>query len=555
MTDKLFDNFFQDKLRDHSSKVPEGLWTKIEEELRPEEDKKFVLLFRRWYGAAAILVLALSAAAWLYVNSGDKTGKLTDQAAVPAQPNTAGKTPGSISAISVTAGTTSVTRAEQEKAGIVEPGTAGTTEQGAAGSTASAKASSAAAESNAPAALNRAAVRKNTITQSTTATAAATGVARNKQKQGVPATTDSNTPGNSEAMAGSSQSAKTAETTPLRAGRKGKPIRSGNWVSPPLYGTADPVTTTTAPPAAAGNTLQAGAGATDQAAFAPLPSEMAAIPAAQKADYATLLRQYIQSQDNSFFPIIRCPPVRNTVPSDLFIEAYASPDKVFRQSSANNGANDYTAKRDTMLSLRTSFTAGVRISKALTENLLLKAGLQYSQINENFHYRLENERKTVTVVTTHTITNSPGDTVVVRDTTTYEQIGYIEKRIKNRYRSIDIPVLLSYEWGNSQWRFAVNGGPVINLRSWYSGEIPDTSSQLSSVKGTSEVFKKNIGLGAHLGLSVIKTINDNMDLFAEPWVRYNFSDMTQKGQAFSQKFTTTGLSLGIRYRLNGGQRY
>ncbi|GGH82966.1 opacity protein-like surface antigen [Filimonas zeae] len=504
MTDKLFDDFIQDKLRDHSSKIPEGLWTRIEEELRPEkEDKKIVLLFRRWYSAAAILVLALAGATWFYVSTSGKNTRLTDKPVTAVDATVADKTPGTVS---------------------VQPGA----------TTAQAYPNSQNAGSS---------------------VATTTGVSRNKKTKAAP-TPDANTQDNVEAATGSNNAA-TATTPPLRSGsgKKIRPLQSPGSISDNATAAAQGNGITNAQNPVSNNVLQSGTTVTNQAAFVTLPSETAAIPAAQKANYAMLLRQYIQSRDNSFFPIIRCPPVRNTVPSDLFIEAYASPDKVFRQSSANYGSDGYTAKRDTMLSLRTSFTAGVRLSKALTENLLLKAGLQYSQINENFHYRLENERKTVTVVTTHTISNSPGDTIVVRDTTTYEQIGYIEKRVKNRYRSIDIPVLLSYEWGNSQWRFAVNAGPVINLRSWYSGELPDTSSIVNGVKGTSEVFRKNIGLGAYAGVSIIKTINENMDLFAEPWLRYNFSDMTQNGQAFNQKFTTTGLSLGIRYRLNGGQRY
>lgn len=523
----MFDNFFQNKLRDHSSNVPEGLWSKIEEELRPEkEDRKRVFLFRRWYAAAAILVLALSATAWLYMNFVEKDSTLTDQSSVPAQVTPADKAPGNSPEATETAETTS-------KAGE-QPNTTDTASSSVLGDTFAAT-----GENN----------------SRTSAAKTATGVARDKQPKGTATAVGSGAPGNSQATVGNPDS-ETAYGVPFRRRLNGgKKLRAAFSNAVNGNGTAAtsgndainaglPVST---------NVLQTDAA--HQTAFITLPSATSAIPALQKADYAALLRQYIQSQDNSFFPIIRCPPVRSAEPSDLFIEAYASPDKVFRHSSANNGATGYAAKRDTMLSLRTSFTAGVRLSKALTENLLVKAGLQYSQINENFRYRLENERKTITVVTTHTISNSPGDTVVVRDTTTYEQIGYIEKRIKNRYRSIDIPVLLSYEWGNSQWRFAVNAGPVINLRTWYSGEIPDSSSQISSVKGTSEVFRKNIGVGAYAGFSLIKTINENMDLFAEPWLRYNFSDMTRQGQAFNQKFTTTGLSLGIRYRLNGGQRY
>lgn len=508
MTDKLFDNFFQDRLRDHSSPVPEGLWTKIEEELAPEKEDRKVLLFRRWYWAAAILVLALSSAAWLYwqhtgtteLTAGNKASGSNAAAIQKAdqaenQPATSAMHPPVATPLSSNSSTT-------ENTTTSKPADAATIEkQAVVGSRITAK-------------------KTETATYSNRSQIAVLSDRRNGRRRKV--------------------FSQPVETAPASIAIMQHAAKQKNLFANKANDNAD----------ASDNS-----NTTTYSPFATLTAEMAEIPVAEQTDYASALRLYMQKQENSFFPVIRCPPVRSTVPSDLYIEAYVSPDKVFRQISANNGATGYVTNRDTSLSLRTSFTAGVRFSKALTENLLLKAGVQYSQINENFNYRLENERKQITVVTTHTISNSPGDTVTVRDTSTYEQIGYLQKKVKNRYRNIDIPVLLSYEWGNDQWRFAINGGPIINLHSWYSGEMPDTTNQPVSVKGNNAVFKKNIGIGLYAGISIIKTINENMDLFAEPYFRYNLSDMTQKGQAFNQKFNTTGLSLGIRYRINGGQRY
>lgn len=269
------------------------------------------------------------------------------------------------------------------------------------------------------------------------------------------------------------------------------------------------------------------------------------------------LKSLLNKQGYKKLPVIQCPtlgPLRN----DLYLEVYASPDYVMRSITATDPHNNsYLQHRDSSENMQVSFSLGARLTKSLGDHLLAKLGLQYTQVNQKFSYLQENERRQVTVVTTHIIVQSPGDTVIVHDTSSYEQIGYLKKSTINKFKSIDIPILLSYEWGNDQWKFAANAGPVINLYSWYSGQMFDTSLQPVSINGknSNAVYKRNIGLGVYAGVSIIKSVSENMELFAEPYFRYNFSNMAQPGQPFTQKFKTAGLSLGIRYKLNGsGQR-
>ncbi len=265
------------------------------------------------------------------------------------------------------------------------------------------------------------------------------------------------------------------------------------------------------------------------------------------------LKNLLMKQGNKKLPVIQCPTIGGPSRNDLYLELYASPDYVMRSmSSRDPHSNSYLQRKDSSESMQVSFSFGARLSKSLTDHLLAKIGLQYTQVNQKFNYQQENEKRQVTVITTHTIVQSPGDTVIVRDTSSYEQIGYLKKSTVNKFRSIDIPVILSYEWGNDQWKFAANAGPIINLYSWYNGQMFDSSAGAHLVSSSQGVYKHNIGLGIYAGVSVMKTISENMEIFAEPYFRYNFSNMTQPGQPFTQKFKTAGLSLGIRYKLNGG---
>jgi hypothetical protein len=152
------------------------------------------------------------------------------------------------------------------------------------------------------------------------------------------------------------------------------------------------------------------------------------------------------------------------------------------------------------------------------------------------------------------VIGASGADSTISDTSTVEQIGYRLQRTYNRYRSIDIPLLLSYEFGNDNLKFAVNTGAIINLYSWYEGNtINDSLAVVSMSSKGSGVYKQNIGVGLYAGLSVIKPVSKKFDVFLEPYFRYNLSNMSGSA-GYSQRFNAMGINLGIRYKLKGRQR-
>ena len=186
---------------------------------------------------------------------------------------------------------------------------------------------------------------------------------------------------------------------------------------------------------------------------------------------------------------------------------------------------------------------------------MLKAGIQYSQINEKFSLRTESERKTTVVIVTRTIIRPQGDTTF-NDTTTVTQIGYSIRKSINSYKNVEIPIGVGYEFGDikDKWKLAVNGGVIVNVASWYTGETLDTSYNVVSVssKGNNGFYTKKTGLSLYGSVSLIHNINDNLDVFAEPYFRVGLSGMTSN-MGFSQKFNAAGLTLGVRMKLNKKQ--
>ena len=261
-------------------------------------------------------------------------------------------------------------------------------------------------------------------------------------------------------------------------------------------------------------------------------------------------------KNQKFFGFTECPSAYGNARNDWYLEAYVSPDYAFKSTDKGNLPESYFAKKDSTEHFQSAFSAGLRISKSLGENLMIKSGLQYSQINEKFSLRTENERRLITVVTIRTIIRSPGDTLVVSDTSMVEQIGYRVKTTHNKYRSLDVPLILGYEWGNEKWKGSINAGVILNIRSWQQGEMLDTSyTAVSFSKSSAQTFKQNIGLGLYAGFSIIKPVADRIEIFAEPYFRYNISNMTQSKSLFNQRFHSAGINLGIRYKLNGSGQH
>jgi hypothetical protein len=252
-----------------------------------------------------------------------------------------------------------------------------------------------------------------------------------------------------------------------------------------------------------------------------------------------------------FKNVIICPSDNKNRNTDWYLEAYASPDIPFKSFNNVSASQLYLLKKDSAESMQVSYTAGLRLVKPITDNFLVKAGLQYSQINQKYVYRTENEVKTTTVVTVRTIIRAPGDTVVVQDTSVLQTVGFRTNTVRNRFRTIDVPVTVGYQFGNDDLKIGINAGVVVNLSSWYQGVLLDSSLATVPInKSGNGVYKTNIGLGLIGGISVIKKLSDDMQVFFEPYFRYNLSNMTTGQASYQQKFSVGGLSLGLRLNLN-----
>ena len=268
--------------------------------------------------------------------------------------------------------------------------------------------------------------------------------------------------------------------------------------------------------------------------------------------FAHAKQSFINSTKKVYLPKIECPKSGDPMLRDFNIEIYASPDLVMKNTTPNKPVSGYyLSRKDSSETNQASFTFGARLSKAIGENMVFKTGVQYAQINTKFSYKTENERRLTTVITSRVIVRSPGDTIIVKDTSVTEQIGYSLRTSYNKLSSIDIPILLGYEWSFSDWKIGLNVGPIINISSWQKGETLDTSFQpLNFSKNKTVIFKKNMGLALYGGLSIIKNVGEKTSIFAEPYFRYNLSSSTNSSSLLNEKYKVAGVLLGVRYNLS-----
>lgn len=251
----------------------------------------------------------------------------------------------------------------------------------------------------------------------------------------------------------------------------------------------------------------------------------------------------LSSRTNIFLP--GCPSIDNISGNKKYLELYASADygiRSFKSFSDTSNIN-YLNRRKESTRFTSGYSAGVRYTRVFNNSMSIRAGVNYSQINEQFKFSQGN------VVQITYIINQHGDT-----TGSFTTTGTRIKSTHNKYRSLDIPLLIGYEVGNGRFHANINAGAIVNVYSWQKGEILDTAFQpvnITTGKGDPAYqYKTNAGIGITGGVSLYYKLNDRWHILAEPYFRYNLSPMnTEKASPLQQRYHTAGLRLGIRLDL------
>jgi hypothetical protein len=238
---------------------------------------------------------------------------------------------------------------------------------------------------------------------------------------------------------------------------------------------------------------------------------------------------------------IPCPDNnKNPAANKKYMEFYVAADYVLRQFYDTPNST-YMKMRKESTSFASAYSAGIRFTKVFNNGLNIRAGLNYSQINEKFKFVQGNIIQNVFII------NAGGDTIG-----SYQTTNTRYKTSYNRYKTIDIPLTIGYEMSKGKWNVNFNTGLIVNIHSWNQGEVLNDAMQPVDISGLSQnpyQFKTNIGMGGIGAISCYYSISEKFSILAEPYLRYNFSSMSKNEITLKQKYHTSGIKLGIRLNL------
>ena len=184
-----------------------------------------------------------------------------------------------------------------------------------------------------------------------------------------------------------------------------------------------------------------------------------------------------------------------------------------------------------------SFSINMRLTKPITKNLFIKTGLQFLQTRQSIIYTQQSVTRNAFV---STLSNNMADTM------RYSQISLQRPLAKSVYNSISVPLLIGYQTSGTKINFGASAGAVINLVSWYRGDVPD--GDYSKMIKAGSTFKQNNGVALYAGLLIGKEFG-NWQLFAEPHLQHTLSSITKSSASFRQKINSYGVGIGVKKKI------
>lgn len=179
----------------------------------------------------------------------------------------------------------------------------------------------------------------------------------------------------------------------------------------------------------------------------------------------------------------------------------------------------------------------------------LTSGLQYTLMTERYDNRNREVVKDSIDGIVKRVIQFSGDTLDVLGMVPRTRTYVAEKEIFNRYRMLDIPVLIGFEGGREEWSIGVQAGVFVNLSLNTSGKVRSTvETDLDIGENQAEIFRDKVGLSYYGGLYIRREITPYLDVTIAPHARFFNQKFTVDEYALSQKYSLFGVQVGLSYR-------
>ena len=254
----------------------------------------------------------------------------------------------------------------------------------------------------------------------------------------------------------------------------------------------------------------------------------------------------------SLSPQLELAPIRDVMPGFRFLGErwYASFDlsvsNEWRQRSLIANSPDYQGYadlRDASEQLLNAHSAALRLSLISASGIALKSGIQISSYTESFL-----QSRTERVAVPNPIRDANGQ--VIGMDTLFQNRSY-QWTTKNQFHTIDIPVLVGYEFALGRFNIGLNGGALLNMAFNQQGTFlgPDEKTVLdfsSNRPDAYPAFKNRLGVGWYGSAQLSFPISPSLRVLAEPYYSAFPRSYTNSDYPITQRYHTMGLFVGVR---------
>ena len=224
----------------------------------------------------------------------------------------------------------------------------------------------------------------------------------------------------------------------------------------------------------------------------------------------------------------------------LFTDVRASlSSQQLENKSGNPEVDNIISQRNVAETSAISSSFNIGVGKKWGSGILVESGFNLDVITTNLRFL------------------QPGKTIIVIDSMPPISMDTMTTpphmvNSKNKFRQINIPVNLGYEYRISErYSIAAKAGVLINLASSNSGQVLTETGLVTydSSDRINNIFKTNLNLSYSGGIDLISDISRNFSGYIGLNVNYYPDDFSLRTFAVRQSYYKYGVTAGLRYRI------
>ncbi len=141
-----------------------------------------------------------------------------------------------------------------------------------------------------------------------------------------------------------------------------------------------------------------------------------------------------------------------------------------------------------------------------------------------------------------------GQEIIRIDTISDYTIGRHTYQHFNTIKSIDIPIIIGYEFPLKNWIISTRGGVYINIKQEQEGQVAgfEKTPVFIDSESVPYAYKTRMGIGYYGELGIAYNLKNNWEIGVYPRIRYNPASILKDGSGLSQKYAQFNINLGLR---------